>query len=83
MDFVDKAYAEICDHSLFALQFAKLKNSTGDQCSHNKLATLVLIETLYRKNCHFRDRDLLHITQCRMPLKFSDAERVHNIRVSI
>ena len=33
MDFVDKAYAEICDHSLY--------RSTGGRCSHNKLATLV------------------------------------------
>ena len=39
MDFVDKAYAEICDHSLFTFQFSYIKKITYR--SHNKLATLV------------------------------------------
>ena len=39
--FVDKAYVEICDNSLFTSQFRyieKVCRSTGDHCSHNKLA---------------------------------------------
>ena len=42
-----------------------------------------LIETRYRENDSFRDRDLIHVTQCRMPSKFSDAELLHNIQVSV
>ena len=38
-----------------------------------------LIETLYREN----DRDLKRVTQYRIASKFSDAELLHNIRVSI
>ena len=42
-----------------------------------------LIETLYRENTSFRDRDLKRVTQCLIASKFSDAEILHNIRVSI
>ena len=41
VDFVDKADAEICDHSLFIAVWlynrSVLAGCTGDQCSHNKL----------------------------------------------
>ena len=38
-----------------------------------------LIETLYRENDSFRNRDLIRVTQCRIASKFSDAELLHNI----
>ena len=48
-------------------------------CCHFK----VDLDTLYRENDSFRDRDLIRITQCRLALNFSDAELLHNILVSI
>ena len=46
------------------------------------LLILDLIDTRYRENDRFRDRDLIRVTQCQMPSKFSDADLLHNIRVS-
>ena len=51
--------------------------------NHPERAWKSLIETLYRENDSFRDRDLIRVTQFRIASKFSDAELLHNIRVSI
>ena len=45
--------------------------------------TINLIETLYRENDSFQDRDFIRVTQCQIASKFSDAELLQNIRVSI
>ena len=42
-----------------------------------------MIETLYRENVSFRDRDLKRLTQCHMVSENFDAELLLNIRVSI
>ena len=44
---------------------------------------LVLIETLYRENISFRDRDLKRFKRCHMASENFDAELLLNIRVSI
>ena len=46
------------------------------------IASTDLIETLYRENVSFRDRDLKRLTQCMASGNF-DAELLLNIRVSI
>ena len=43
---------------------------------------VALIETLYRENVSFRDRDHIHLTQCHMASEKFDAELSHNIQVS-
>ena len=43
----------------------------------------VLIETLYRENVSFRDRDLKRLTRCHMASENFDAELLLNMRVSI
>ena len=42
-----------------------------------------LIETLYRENVSFRDRDLKCFKRCHMASENFDAELLLNIRVSI
>ena len=46
---VDREFAEICEHTLFTCQSRWIEKltyrSTGDQCSYNKLATLVSPDT--------------------------------------
>ena len=41
-----------------------------------------LIETLYRENVSFRDRDLKRLTRCHMASENFDAELLLNIQVS-
>ena len=48
-----------------------------------KYSLQILIKTRYCENNSFRDRDLICVTQCRMPSKFSDTELLHNTQVSI
>ena len=50
---------------------------------HYHTTAVGLIKTRYRENDSFRGRDLIGVTQCWMPSKFSDAELLHNIQVSI
>ena len=45
--------------------------------------TDTLIETLYRENISFHDRDLKRLTQCHMASENFDAELLLIIRVSI
>ena len=49
------------------------------------LIGLWLTETSYCEKDNFRDRDLrpIHVTQCRMPSKFSETEILHNILIYI
>ena len=49
----------------------------------NILFCSYLIETLYRQNVSFRDRDLIRLTRCHTASEKFDAELLHNIRVSI
>ena len=55
-------------------KFANLKKCTS---------SLKLIETLYRENVSFRDRDLKRFKRCHMASENFDAELLLNIRVSI
>ena len=47
------------------------------------LACFTLIETLYRENVSFRDRDLKRFKRCHMASENFDAELLLNIQVSI
>ena len=47
------------------------------------VAHSALIETLYRENVSFRDRDLKRLTRCHTASENFDAELLLNIRVSI
>ena len=45
-------------------------------------ATRALIETLYRENVSFHDRDLIRLTRCHTASENFDAELLLNIHVS-
>ena len=69
-------------HSTHSLYGVFVISSTEHSRSSRVYRPCTLIETLYRENNSFRDRDLKRVTQCRIASKFSDVE-LFNILVSI
>ena len=71
-----------CCESLFAFILACHKFVSGEAVNYSTFP-IRLIETLYRENWHFRDRDFKRLTQCHTASENFDAELLLNIRVSI